>query len=177
MNKEMEKNGTANTPGASPQKQALLEAFDGVLKKQALDREAEQREAEAERRRGSGVRPALLGLMTVVMALCAYLYLQKPEWLFPTNGTESVAIKEASLRIGMSNVAQHIERYRAQTGKLPETLVDAGAHVEGMSYQPLDSAAWRLTGTYGGIEITLASGEPLPRFLGHSFEVIARRSP
>jgi len=175
MNKE--KSGTATTPGASPEKQALLEAFDGVLKKQALDREAEQREAAAQRRSRGGVRPAVLALMGVVIALCAYLYLQRPEWLFPTNGTESVAIKEASLRIGMSNVAQHIERYRAQTGKLPATLVDAGALVEGMNYQPLDSADWRLIGTDGGIELTLGSGEPLPRFLGHSFEVIARRTP
>lgn len=175
MNKE--KTGTATTPGASPQKQALLEAFDGVLKKQAEDREAEQREMEAQRRRGSGVHPAVLALMGVAIALCAYLYLQKPEWLFPTNTTESVAIKEASLRIGMSNVAQHIEHYRAQTGKLPATLVEAGAQIEGMNYQPLDSTGWRLIGSYAGIELTLGSGEPLPRFLGHSFEVIARRTP
>ena len=65
------------------------------------------------------MRPAVLALMGVVIALCAYLYLQRPEWLFPTTGTESVAIKEASLRIGMSNVAQHIERYRRRPASCP----------------------------------------------------------
>ena len=171
-----ETRGTAPTSGASPHKQALLEAFDSVLKKQAEDREAEQREAEARRRSRNRVRPTILASAGLALVLCTYLYIEKPEWLFPSSApVESVAIKEASLRIGMANVAQRIERFRQRTGKLPRTLIEAGTQVEGMAYEPVDSADWRLVGSHAGIELTLASQDPLPGFLGNSFEVISRR--
>jgi hypothetical protein len=172
-----ETTGTAQGPAASSQKQALLEAFDSVLKKQAEDREAEQR-AEAARRQNRGrVRPMVWISGVLTLFLCAYLYVERPEWLFPASTpAESVAIHEASLRIGMANVAQHVERYRQRTGKLPNTLLEAGTQPEGMSYQPLDSTDWRLVGSHRGIELTLVSREPLPKFLGNSFEVISRRS-
>jgi hypothetical protein len=176
MNKETTGTGTAPTASASPQKQALLEAFDSVLKKQAEEREAERLEAEARRRNRNRVRPSILVSAVLVLFLCAYLYVERPDWLFPASvPPESVAIKEASLRIGMANAAQHVERYRQRTGKLPKTLVEAGTQVEGIIYQPVDSTTWRLVGSHAGLELTLASREPLTKFIGNSFEVIARR--
>jgi len=172
-----ETTGTPSIPGASPQKQALLEAFDSVLKTQAEERLAARREAEARRNTGR-IRPSILVLAVFSIFLCTYLYIERPGWLFPGAGPiESVAIKEASLRIGMANVAQHIERYRQQNGKVPRTLAEAGTQIQGMTYAPVDSTGWRLLGTHGGIELTLDSGEPLPKFLRNSFEVIARRNP
>jgi hypothetical protein len=172
-----ETSGTASVPGASPQKQALLEAFDSVLKTQAEERLAQQREAEARRNAGR-IRPSILMLAALSFFLCTYLYIERPDWLFPdSRPLESVAIKEASLRIGMANVAQHIERYRQQNGKLPETLAEVGTQMQGMTYAPVDSTGWRLMGTHAGIELTLDSGQPLPKFLGNSFEVITRRNP
>jgi len=172
-----ETTGNAPVPGASSQKQALLEAFDSVLKQQAENREAEQREEAARRRNRGRVRPTVWASAVLVLFFCAYLYIERPEWLFPASSPpESVAIQEASLRIGMANVAQHVERYRQRSGKLPSTLLEAGTQVEGITYQPLDSIEWRLVGSHRGIELTLASREPLSRFLGNSFEVISRRS-
>jgi hypothetical protein len=166
MTKEI--TGTPSAPGASPQKQALLEAFDSVLKTQAEERLAAQREAEARRNTGR-IRPSILVLAVFSIFLFTYLYIERPGWLFPGSGpTESVAIKEASL---------HIERYRQQKGKVPGTLVEAGTQIQGMTYAPVDSTGWRLRGTHAGIELTLDSGEPLPKFLGNSFEVISRRNP
>jgi hypothetical protein len=170
-------NNQTETP-ASPaaQKQALLEAFDTVLKQQAEAREAELREGEARRRAQRRMRPTIAAAAILSMVLCSYLYIERPEWLFPTAAVpESVAIKEASLRIGMANVAQHVERYRQRTGSLPRTLADAGTRVEGMTYQALGSDIWRVVGVNGGIELTLTSQDSLPRFLGNSFEVISRR--
>ena len=166
-----------DTP-ASPtaQKQALLDAFDTVLKQQAETREAELREAEARRRARRRVRPWVSALAVLSLALCSYLYVERPEWLFPTAAIpETMALKEASLRIGMANVAQHLERYRQRTGALPRTLAESGSRVSGMTYEPIGSATWRLVGTNGGIELTLTSQDSLPRFLGNSFEVISRR--
>lgn len=169
-------NQTDTPAGPAAQKQALLEAFDTVLKQQAEAREAELREAEARRRAGRRVRPAISALAVLVLALCAYLYVERPEWLFPTAAVpETLAIKEASLRIGMANVAQHLERHRQRTGALPRTLADAGTRAEGMTYEPLGTA-WRLVGSNGSVELTLTSHDSLPRFIGRSFEVISRRS-
>lgn len=165
---------TPATPAA--QKQALLDAFDTVLKQQAEAREAELREAEARRRAQRRVRPTIAAAAVLSLALCSYLYIERPEWIFPTAAVpESVAIKEASLRIGMANAAQHVERHRQRTGALPRTLAEAGTRVDGMAYEPLGSTGWRLTGTNGGVELTLSSQDSLPRFLGNSFEVISRR--
>jgi len=172
-----ETTGTAPVPGASPQKQALLEAFDSVLKQQAENREAELREEAARRRSRQRVRPAVWAAAVLALFLCTYLYIERPEWVFPASAPpESVAIQEASLRIGMANIAQHVERYRQRRGRLPSTLLEAGTQVEGITYQPLDSTEWRLIGSHAGIEITLVSREPLTRFLGNSFEVISRRT-
>jgi hypothetical protein len=170
---------TETTPvaGASPQKQALLEAFDSVLKQQAEDREAAQREAAARRLNHHRIRPSVWAAAVLSLFLCAYLYIERPEWVFPAAVVpESVAIQEASLRIGMANVAQHVERYRQRRGRLPRTLLEAGTKVDGIIYQPLDSTEWRLIGSHAGVELTLASREPLNAFLGNSFELITRRS-
>ena len=171
-------NHTDTQPASGPtaQKQALLEAFDTVLKQQAEAREAELREAEARRRARRRVRPSIAAAALLSLALCCYLYLERPDWLFPAPPVpESVAIKEASLRIGMANVAQHVERHRQRTGALPRTLAETGTRVEGMTYEPLGPATWRLVGDYAGLELTLTSQDSLPRFLGNSFEVISRR--
>jgi hypothetical protein len=171
-----ETTGTTPVPGASLQKQALLEAFDSVLKQQAEDREAEQRAEAARQRNRNRVRPTVWAGAVLALFICAYLYIERPEWVFPASTPpESVAIQEASLRIGMANVAQHVERYRQRNDKLPSTLLEAGTQVEGITYQRLDSTDWRLIGTHGGVELTLASRQPLTAFLGNSFEVISRR--
>jgi hypothetical protein len=169
-------NQTETPAGPAAQKQALLEAFDTVLKQQAEAREAELREAEARRRARRRIRPAISAAAILTLALCSYLYIEQPQWLFPAAAVpESVAIKEASLRIGMANVAQHLERHRQRTGALPRTLAEAGTRVDGMSYEPLGASTWRLVGTNGGIELTLTSRDSLRAFLGSSFEVISRR--
>jgi hypothetical protein len=169
-------NQTETPASPAAQKQALLEAFDTVLKRQAEAREAELREAEARRRALRRVRPGIAAAAVMVMVLCTYLYVERPEWVFPTAAIpESVAIKEASLRIGMANVAQHLERHRQRTGTVPRSLSEAGTRVEGMTYEALGSDGWRLVGANAGVELTLTSHDSLPRFLGNSFEVISRR--
>ena len=169
-------NHTDTPAGPTAQKQALLEAFDSVLKQQAEAREAELREAEARRRGKRRVRPWISASAVLSLVLCSYLYVERPEWVFPGSAIpESVAIKEASLRIGMANVAQKVERYRQRTGSLPRTLADAGSRVNGMAYDAVGAATWRLVGSNGGIELTLTSQDSLPAFIGNSFDVISRR--
>ncbi len=166
-----------NHETATPEKKALLQAFDSVLKRQAEDREAEARTAEARRLAASRTRPLFWAGGVLGLFFAAYLWVERPEWLFPPPvAPESTAIKEASARIGVANAAQHVERFRQRFGRLPENLVEAGAQVEGVSYQRTGADSWRIEGDNGAVRVSLGSSESLAKFLGNSFEVIARRS-
>ncbi len=165
-----------NESSATAEKRALLEAFDTVLKSQAEQREAEQRAEEARRRARARGRPVMWLCAALMLFVGAYLWVEQPEWIFPSQAPpESIAVKEASLRIGMAGAAQHLERYRQKNGRLPATLKAAGAYDEGIDYQPVGTDGWKLVGVNGPARLTLSSTEPLTRFLGNSFEVISRR--
>ena len=174
----MSQDTTTSPPNAaaSPEKKALLEAFDTVIKTAAEERERERLAAQA-RRRNRGVSRLLLVLCTVIVSFVSvYLYLERPEWIFPVaSPPESPAVRQASLRISVANAAQHIERYRQQRGQLPVTLEQAGANGAGISYQRT-AAGYQLEGQDEGIRVSFTSGESLTRFVGNSFEVIARRT-
>jgi len=162
---------------ATAEKQALLEAYDTVLKHQAERREAEAREAEARRAARQRTRPLVWMSAALTLVLCSYLLIERPDWMFPQAGpVESAAVQEASIRIGMANAAQHVQRFRQQQNRYPETLTEAGAYGDGIEYTRLGDG-WRMTSAWGTSEITLSSQDALPAFLGKSFEIIARRTP
>jgi hypothetical protein len=165
-----------NESSATAEKKALLEAFDSVLKSQAEQREAEQIAEEERRRARARGRPVMWLCAALMLFVGTYLWVEQPEWVFPSRALpEAVAVKEASLRIGMASAAQHLERYRLKNGRLPATLKAAGAYDEGIDYEPLGGTGWKLVGVNGPTRLTLTSDEPLARFLGNSFEVISRR--
>ena len=155
-------------------KKALLDAFDTVLKTQAAEREAERAAAAALQNRGAS-RLLMVLCTTIVVFLAVYLYVERPEWVFPAPPPpESQAVREASLRIMMANAAQHLDRFRHQTGRWPASLEEAGAHGRGIFYERT-AAGYRLQGQTGQVRLWLDSSEPLPRFVGNSFEIISRR--
>jgi hypothetical protein len=165
-----------NTPTTSTTaKKALLDAFDTVLKTQAEEREAESRAAEARRRARAWSRPLVFICVAIVLFTGAYLWIERPEWVFPVPlAPESVAVEEAGLRITIANAAQHVERFRQRNGHLPESLEEAGAHSLGLRYT-VTGSAYRLAGERDGLQVAFTSGESLQAFLGNSFKVISRR--
>jgi hypothetical protein len=165
-----------NAPMASTSaKKALLDAFDTVIKTQAEAREAELRAAEARRRARGWSRPLVLICVAIVIFIGAYIWIERPEWVFPAPlAPESVAVEEAGLRITIANAVQHVERFRQRNGRLPESLEEAGAHPLGLRYA-VTGSDYRLEGERDGLLVAYASGEPLPVFLGNSFKVISRR--
>ena len=163
------------SPHTSPEKKALLEAFDTVLKVQAEEREARRAEAEARRRTGAS-RLLMVVCSTVLVFVSVYLYVERPEWVFPAPATpESLVVREASLRIAVANAAQHVERYRLRNGRLPATLDEAGAHESGLDYEPA-STIYKLVADTAGVLVTYDSGQPLARFVGNSVKILSRRS-
>ena len=165
----------SSSPTASPEKKALLEAFDTVLKTKA-DERAMERQAEEARRRGRGTsRFLVMACTTVLLLVTAYVFVERPDWIFPSPPPpESLAVREASLRISVANAAQHVERYRKQTGQLPLTLAQAGAHGTAITYDRL-TGGYRLEAEVDEVRVTYRSGESLNRFVGNSFKVISRR--
>jgi hypothetical protein len=164
------------TATATPQKKALLEAFDTVLKTAAEERELKRLAAEARRRHRGLSRLLLVVCTTVLVFVSVYLYVERPEWAFPTpSAPESTAVRQASLRISVATAVQHVERYRQQHDKLPATLEQAGANGALLSYQPTE-AGYQVIGENEGVRVTFTAGESLTRFIGNSFELIARRS-
>ena len=162
---------------ASAEKQALLEAYDTVLKHQAERREAQVREASARRSARHRMRPFVWTSAALTLVLCSYLLIERPEWMFPQAGpVESAELQEASIRIGMANAAQHVQRFRQQNDRYPETLIEAGAYGDGIEYTRIGDG-WRMTATQGITEITLSSQDALGSFIGKSFEIISRRTP
>ncbi|MDQ3224457.1 MAG: hypothetical protein M3Q75_13440 [Gemmatimonadota bacterium] len=167
----------ASAPKATPEKKALLEAFESVLTGQAEEHEAQRREAETRRLARTKVRPGVWLGAVIALFVSAYLWVEEPEWIFPAPpAPESVAVAEASLRIGLANAAQHIERFRQRTGRLPQTLSEAGAHGSGMTFELTGTHEWRLAAVNGPVRLSLASADELPKFLGNSFEVVSRRA-
>jgi len=160
---------------ASPEKQALLEAFDSVLKTRAEEREAERAEAEARRRGRGASRLVMVLCAAVLLFVSAYVYVERPGWLFPAPPRpESLAVREASLRISVANAAQHVERFRQQTGQLPATLKQAGTLGQGIDYDRT-AGGYRLAAESDEVRVSYDSSEPLARFVGNSFKVISRR--
>ncbi len=163
-------------PAGSAEKKALLDAFDTVLKTQAEEREASLRDAEARRRARASSRPLLAASALVVLGLGAYLAIVRPAWVFaPRASPETLAIKEASLRIAMANVSQHVHHFQQRNGRLPDSLAEASAGDHGLSYQRLGASSYRLVGENGPAHVTFSSEEPLTDFLGNSYQIIARR--
>jgi hypothetical protein len=165
---------TASHPQTSPEsKKALLDAFDSVLKTQAEERDAERQARERRARRFS--RPLMVICAVTILFAATYLYVERPEWVFPLPPTpQSLAVREAGLRISMASAAQHVERFRARTGRLPATLEAAGAHPEGLRYLPAQTS-YQVEGDLNGRKLVFVSGESMAAFVGNSFEVIARR--
>jgi hypothetical protein len=162
---------------ATPEKKALLEAFDVVLKNQAAEREAELRAAEARRRARTRLGMLAWTSLTILVVVGGYLWIAKPDWVFPPAAQpESVELRQASLRIGVATASQHIRQFQGKSGRLPETLAEAGVSTQGISYQLLGPDSYRLDAVEGELRVSLGSQDSLPIFLGNSFEVIARRS-
>lgn len=161
-------------PPAPIGKQALFEAAQEVVRKQADERRAQM---EAERAARSRISPIVaLGCAFILVAL-AYVAVERPTWLFPKPPVaESPEVQEASLRIGMASVAQRVEKFRDTRDRLPRSLAETGGALQGITYERTDSLSYTIRGARGHLSLVLRSTDSLKTFLGSSFEVIAQRS-
>ena len=160
----------------SPEKQALIEAYEKVLVADAAKREKEQatRPAGPPRRR---LHPVVVLSLLILVGVGAYVGIARPAWIFERGApAEPVSMQEASLRLAMAMQFQRIERFRAQSGRLPTTMEEAGPVMPGIRYQARHPDGFTLTGTNGTVTLTLQSTASLSAFVGNSYEMIQGRA-
>lgn len=166
---------TSNAPVTPPggrEKQALLEAFDDVLKADA-ERRAEAANAPPEPRERL-VSPVLaVGIFTLI-ALITSIFVTRPPWLgFPDEYVEAPVVQDASLRLAMYQARQRVEQYRRAHGSLPATLVAAGVTDPTLRMTVVSNARYVIEGGSDSVRLALRSDEPVRPFLGDAFEVVA----
>lgn len=160
----------------SPEKQALIEAYEKVLIADAEKREKDlaAKPAGPPKRR---MHPVVLLSLVVLALVGAYVLIARPAWIFERGApTEPVSMQEASLRLAMAMQFQRIERFRTQSGRLPTTMEEAGPVMPGVRYQARHPDGFTLTGSNGSVTLTLQSSESLAAFVGNSFELIQGRA-
>ncbi len=128
---------TGTEPGAESadptptDKQQLLEAFEGVVSR--------EREKAVERRS----LPVARRTHVVVLVACilswgalAYIWLARPEWLFPGNPAAGLAPaeREARLRFAIYLERERVLDFRASHHRLPSSLAEAGDVEAGVEY-------------------------------------------
>jgi len=146
-------------------------ALADVMKQQA-DKAQSQREADAERKKGRKSSPFTWVLFLALSAVSAYIWIGSPDWLESKPAPVPPELAAAGLRMEVHQQALMVNRYLEDSGRLPETLAEAGIGETGVVYTPVGEARYRLelTGPKGSVEYD--SDEPLDLFLGDALHVI-----
>jgi hypothetical protein len=153
------------------QKQALLEAAEAAVQ-DANDKAVQRRGRTSSNT--SRIVVSVLGLG--IFAVGIYILSMRPTWFFtPPPPAESVQIQEASVRLMLVREASRVRRYRAEHGKLPATLADAGSTLTSITYTPQGDSTFRLVTSWGEKTIGLSSSDSVGPFLGNSLKTIASR--
>lgn len=167
----MTSNAAPSPSGPNDQKQALLEAFDDVLRAEA-ERRAEEaaRQGARPRRRFSPIVAA--GLFAIVM-LCGGLAVSRPPWLgFAEPYVDPPAVEDASLRLAIYRARQRVELYRAQHHAMPPSLAQAGVSDPGLRMTVVSGTLYVIEGGNDSVSLALRSDEPVRPFLGDAYEVV-----
>lgn len=151
----------------SPEKRALLEAYEAAVQRSPVP---------PARRRPGGIRPFTVFCVAVLLGLVSWLYFGRPAWLFARGMPgQSVAMREASLRLAMSLQFERIEHFRDSTGRLPLRLAETGPPLGQFTYTQTQFGDFVLEGNDSLIHLTLRSGDSLAAFVGNAYQVVSHR--
>ncbi len=151
------------------EEQVRARALAEVLRDQAERAEAAL-EAEGRRdRRARLRRGVLLGTWAVV----AWVWIASPSWFrVEPPPKPPVAVEAQSLRLNVFLQSQAIEAYRAQRGRLPFVLQEAGPPFRGMEYRRFDSRSYELQGRSDRVILRYHSDQPAQEFVGAAAEML-----
>ncbi|MFW5947177.1 MAG: hypothetical protein ACOCUW_01685 [Gemmatimonadota bacterium] len=158
--------GSHDITGGGDRYEALLE----VLEREKT-RAQEEREWEARTRRQQGRRP--YWPLAVLLAVAAWLWLFPPAFLrIEPPPPPSIEQEEQALRLTMYLQVRRIRAFAEETGRLPETLDQAGPPLPGMEYALLQPGLYQLTGVTDRLTLTYRSDLPLRDFAGDAVDLL-----
>lgn len=159
---------TSPTP-PSPEKRALIDAYESALKASA-----ERRDVPAGKARRT--RPVFWAMLVLTLVGAGGVAMLRPAWIgLGKEVVEPPAVREASLRLAVALEAQRVLRYQRANGRLPSTLAEAGAVMPGVIYQPSREGIYEISAADGEIAVLYRSTGSLRTFVGNSYEVVSRR--
>ena len=140
--------------------QEAADAVAAVLK-HAAERQKAADDLPRRKRQPRWMLP--LGINLAVLAV--YLLIAPPRWV-TVNPIEApdLAIQEQSLRGAMWMVAQRIESYRIEHGRIPANLSDTGSAPPEIDYVRGGDDEYQLVATVGETAVLYDSAEPDPSF-------------
>jgi len=161
---------TAPTP-PTPEKRALIDAYESALKASAERRDAASRPSGPRR-----TRPVFWVILLLAVGGAGAVAILRPEWIgIEAPLTEPPAVREASLRLAVALEAQRVLRYQRAHGQLPATLAEAGAVMPGIIYQPSRDGIYEISAADGDIAVLYRSTTSLRTFVGNSYDAVKRR--
>ena len=158
-------------PPPSPEKRALIDAYQDVLKA-----DAERRDLDHRPTRPTRTRPFAWVALVLALVGAGVIWFAHPDWLgLAPAPAEPPAVREASLRLAVALEAQRVIRYQREHGRLPATLAEAGAVMPGVSYQPSREGIFELNAADADIAVIYRSTGSLRAFVGNSYDVVRGR--
>lgn len=144
--------------------ESLQNAIDHPMRRSTdIKQENETGRHEARQRR----RRVVAILFLVAWGSLGWLWLARPDAVFnpPLGQAEGAEYSaEAGLRYGMFLQAARIREFEADSGRLPQTIAEAGEAEEGLTYS-LTGGRWTLRGTVNGTVLELTSEMSADAFL------------
>ncbi|MDX1674329.1 MAG: hypothetical protein R3314_05935 [Longimicrobiales bacterium] len=154
--------------GGGDRYEALLEVLEHEKTQAARAKQLEEAERQKRREQRGPYWP-----VAVLAVITAWLWLFPPGFLrLEPPPPQPIEQEEAALRFTMYVQAQRIKTFREETGRLPETLDEAGEPLPGMQYTRLHQELYQLTGATDRITLTYRSDLPLDEFVGSGAEVL-----
>lgn len=161
--------------GQSPQaasRRALAEAYE-----QAVKSESDKRARALVLAKKSQLRRIILGIAWVIALAGGSLLVLKPDWFGLVRYKESVAERDANIRLSLYMAGRQLESFKGRTGAYPSKLEEAGRTVPGIQYQRTQDGGYEMRLSRGGQMVLLTSRDSLSAFVGSSLaRVVPARS-
>lgn len=130
------------------------------------ERQKKEIKAEARRRRLKKARRVAVGATWIGIA---YIWVGTPGWLtIDPPPVPTVAEESNALRFNLYLQAQRVEAYRAERGRLPYVLDEAGPRFRGMEYRRRDNRQYQIIGRSDRVELQYYSRESPLVFVGEA---------
>ncbi len=155
-------------PPGSHDRRALLQAYQDVVRTEHDKRTTQPVPVQPPS------RAPFWASMGLLIAVLAGILVLQPGWLFPKAPEESIELRTASLRVRMFVEIDRIDQFRNENGRLPATLIEAGADTTGLRYS-VGGDAYSLEGVNRGVTLTYTSSQSAKDFLGNSYQLLAQR--